>query len=359
MKAWRPGARYAAEHLKAFSERILQWAGARSADAVLTADGLVTADLRGVHSHGVVRIDVYAARLRSGGINPAAELVVVRDRGPVVVADAQAGLGIAMAVRAMDLAIERAGAYGFSAVGVRNSSHCGMLAYVALRAVQRRMVGIALSNADAQVAPWGARQRYLGTNPLAVAVPAGEEPPIVLDMATSVVAHGRIRAAAARGEPIPPEWALDEYGRPTTDPHQALRGALLPFGGPKGSGISLIIDILAGILPGGRSGPEIVPLYTQVDHPQGVGHLLMAIAVDAFGDAEAFQRRVDRLIRDVRALPAAQGQGEVLLPGELEHRRAQAYGISGIPLPGEAVEVMARLAAESGIPAPPPQAGPD
>jgi len=326
---------------------------------MLTADGLVTADLRGVHSHGVVRTEVYATRLRSGGINPAAELVLIRDRGPAVVVDAQAGLGIAMAVKAMDLAIERAASYGFSAIGVRNSNHCGMLAYLVLRAVQRGMVGIALSNADAQVAPWGARHRYLGTNPLAVAVPAGEEPPIVLDMATSVVAHGRIRAAAARGESIPPEWALDEHGQPTTDPLQALRGALLPFGGPKGSGISLIIDILAGILPGGRSGPDIVPLYTLVDRPQGVGHFLMAIAVEAFGDVEAFQRRIDRLIRNVRALPAAQGQAEVLLPGELEYRRAQAYGISGIPLPGEAVEVMTRLAAESGIPAPWPQAGPD
>jgi len=353
------GRRYAAGDLKAFTSRVLTWAGARREDAEVAADGLVAADLRGVHSHGIVRTEAYVARLRAGAINPAATLAVIRDGGPVMVTDAQTGLGITMAVRAMDLAVARAAEYGIGAVSVRNSNHCGMLAYVAMRALERRMVGIAMSNADAQVAPWGARLRYLGTNPLAVAVPAGEEIPIVLDMATSVVAHGRIRAAAARGESISPDWAVDEAGRPTTDPAQALQGALLPFGGPKGSGISLLIDILAGILPGGRSGPEIVPLYVSPERPQGVGHMLLAISVAAFTDADTFVRRIDRLIREVRSLPPAKDHARVFLPGEIEHRCMQEYMLHGIPVPREAVDAVARLAAEAGIPEPAPQGAAD
>ena len=190
--------RYAAADLREFCAQALERAGARSGDAAITADGLVAADLRGVHSHGVVRIGIYSDRLRAGSINPRAELEIVRDSGAVVVADAQAGLGIAMAVRAMDLAIARAQAHGISAVGVRNGNHCGMLAYFAMRALPAGAVGIAASNADALVAPWGARAKFLGTNPLAVAVPAREELPVVLDMATSVVTYGRIKSALMR-----------------------------------------------------------------------------------------------------------------------------------------------------------------
>jgi len=346
--------RYAGDDLRAFIARVLTWAGARPQDAEITADGLVAADIRGVHSHGIALAEAYVTRLKAGGINPAATLLIERDRGPVVVADAQAGLGIAMAVRAMDLALARAAEYGIGVVGVRNSNHCGMLAYVAMRALPHQMLGIVASNADAQVAPWGARARYMGTNPLAVAVPAGAEAPIVLDMASSVVSHGRIRAAAARGVAIPSGWALDETGRPTTDPRRALAGALLPFGGPKGSGISLLIDILAGILPGALSGPEVVPLFASPERPQGVGHLLIAILVTAFGDPDTIRQRIDRLIREVRALPLAEGHEQILLPGEIEYSRGQEYVRRGIPLPAEATEAMARLAGVTGIPEPAP-----
>jgi ureidoglycolate dehydrogenase (NAD+) len=346
--------RYAPAALRAFCAQALERAGARPDDAAVTADGLVAADLRGVHSHGVLRVGIYADRLRSGSINPRAELAVVRDGGAVVVADAQAGLGIAMAVRAMDLAIARARANGVAAVGVRNGNHCGMLAYLAMRALAAGAVGIAASNGDAQVAPWGARAKFLGTNPLAVAVPAREEPPVVLDMATSVVAHGRIKAASERGEAIPPDWAVDSEGRPTTDPSQALAGALVAFGGPKGSGISILIDLLAGLLPGGRSGPEIVPLYQRLDQPQGVGHLLVALQVEAFEPLEVFGARVDETVRKIRALPPPPGASRPFLPGELEHLRAEEYRAHGIPLPADALGELARMAAALGLTPPRP-----
>jgi len=346
-------ARYPAAGLRAFCAQALERAGARPADAAVVADALVAADLRGVHSHGALRVGIYVDRLRAGSINPRAELEILRDTGALVVADAQAGPGIAMAARAMDLAIARAAAHGTGTVSVRNSNHCGMLAFFAMRALPGA-VGIAVSNGDSQVAPWGTRGKFLGTNPMAVAVPAGDEPPIVLDMATSVVAHARIKGAADRGETIPADWAVDNAGRPTTDPAQALAGALLPFGAFKGSGISLLIDLLAGVLPGGRSGPEIVPLYQRLDEPQGVGHLFVALHVAAFEPLAAFTRRVDETIRRIRALPPAAGAARVQLPGEPEHLRAQAYRAEGIPLPGDAVAELARTAGLVGLAPPRP-----
>jgi len=348
--------RYAATDLHAFVVRALTASGAGQEDALLVADGLVAADLRGVHSHGVVRTAIYVRRLQQGSIHPSAVLTVVRDAGPVVVVDAQGGFGIAMATRAMDLAIARARQHGVGFAGVRNSNHCGMLAHLAMRASAQGMIGLAMSNADAQVAPWGARVKYLGTNPMAIAVPAGAEPPVVLDMATSVVPHQRIKMAAARGETIPEGWGIDRDGRPATDPHRVLDGgAILPFGGPKGSGLSLIIDILAGLLTGAASGPEIVPLYEHLDRVQGVGHLLAALPVASFGPPEQFAQRVARLVREVRALPPQEGSERVYLPGEIEHLRALEYAERGIPLPAEVETELESLADALGILPPPPR----
>jgi len=347
-------ARYAAADLRDFCAQVLERAGTRSVDAAVIADALVAADLRGVHSHGALRVGIYVDRLRAGSINPRAELATLRDTGPLVVADAQAGPGIAMAARAMDLAVARAKAHGIAAVSVRNSNHCGMLAYFAMRALPAGEVGLAASNGDSLVAPWGARARFLGTNPFAVAVPAGEEPPIVVDMATSVVAHARIKSAFDRGESIPAGWAVDKDGRPTTDAALALGGSLLPFGAFKGSGISILIDLLAGILPGGRSGPEIVPLYQRLREPQGVGHLFAALDVAAFDSVAAFTRRVDETVRRIRALPPAEGASRAFLPGEPEHLRAQEHQARGIPLPSDSVAEIARAAALVSLAAPHP-----
>lgn len=346
--------RYAAEALQAFVVSALERAGARSEAARLVAEGLVSADLRGIHTHGVLRTGIYVARLKHRSIDPNASLSTVRAAGAVALVDAGAGLGIATAARAMDMAVERARLHGVGVVGVRNSSHCGMLAYPALRAVASGMIGIALSNGDAQVAPWGARVKSLGTNPIAIAVPSKDEPPIVLDMATSVVPHSRIQAAAVREEPIPPGWAIDPEGHPTVNPHEALRGALLPFGGAKGSGLSIMVDILAGLLTGALSGPLITPLYEDLSRFQGLGHLFVAVSVEAFAPADVFTRRIDGLIREVRSLPPAEGHERVYLPGEIEYLRMVEYARQGIPLPEEATAEIGRVAVEIGVAVPEP-----
>lgn len=346
--------RYPSIELRAFCLQALERAGLAHADAAIVAESLAAADLRGVHSHGCLRVGVYVDRLKAGSINPRAELEVLHDAGAVVVADAQAGAGIAMAARAMDLAVGRARAHGIGAVSVRNSNHCGMLAFFVMRALGAGCVGVAASNADSQVAPWGARAKFLGTNPLAVAVPAHDEMPLVLDMATSVVAHARVKGAADRGEAIPEGWAVDADGRPTTDALRAMAGALLPFGAFKGSGIALLVDILAGLLPGGRSGPEIVPLYQRLGEPQGVGHFFLALRVEAFAPLEAFTRRVDETIRRIRALPPAPGAERALLPGEHELRVEKEHRAHGVPLPADAVAELARAAALVGMKPPQP-----
>ncbi len=346
--------RYAAESLRAFVTAVLEREGARGEEAAVVADALVSADLRGIHSHGVGRLEVYLERLRAGSIRPGADLQVLRDIGAAVWCDAQAGFGIVVAARAMDLAVERAMRYGVGAVGVRNSNHCGMLAYYVTRATERGAIGVALSNADAQVAPWGARSRYLGTNPIAIGIPRPGAWPLVLDMATSAVAHGRIRAAAERGEEIPLGWALDPEGRPTTDPRQALMGALLPFGGAKGSGLAIMVEILAGLLTGSASAPEATPLYESPEQPQRIGHFFLALWPETFCGLEELGRRVDRMVEEVHALPRAEGQAEVLLPGELEHRRHMAYAQKGIPLPVDVVASLKRVAGRTGVAEPVP-----
>jgi ureidoglycolate dehydrogenase (NAD+) len=346
-----PGAGAAAiggRQLLAFCAAALRAAGAADAAAQTCAQSLVAADERGVHSHGSLRLGVYVDRLRAGSIDGRASPVAVRDLGAVAVLDGGAGLGIAVAAAAVDLAVERAGRHGVGVVGVRNSHHCGMLAWLVQRATDRGCAALAMSNADAQVAPWGARAKFMGTNPLAIGVPTAGQP-FVVDFATSVVAHARIKAAAERGEAIPEGWALDAEGRPTTDPRLALAGALLPFGGPKGAGLSLMVELLAGLLPGGQVGPDIVPLYERLAQPQQVGHFFVVLDVAAFGEREAFLRRAAQTLQRVRELPAAHGVERVWVPGEIEQERAARAADAPLHLPELTWAELRRTAALLGL----------
>ncbi|MBO8141727.1 MAG: Ldh family oxidoreductase [Firmicutes bacterium] len=320
-------------------------------DARLVAESLVLADLRGVHSHGLLRLPVYVERIQRGVLDPRAKVRIVRETPAAAVLDAANGHGIPAGVKAMDVCIAKARRCGVGVAAVRRSNHFGIGWYFVRRAVQQGMVGVACSNADALVAPWGARKAYLGTNPLAVGIPAGEEPPVAVDMATSAGAHGRIVLARERGETIPPGWALDENGRPTTDPEAALAGTLLPFGGAKGSAIGLVIDLLCGPLAGALTGPHIAPLYSGMDRPQGLGHLFLAIDVGAFADPREFARQVDESIRAVRALPPAEGFERVQLPGEPEWRKEERRRNEGVVLPPGVVKALEDLERRLGLPA--------
>lgn len=324
-------ARYGAAPLREFAAAVLGRLGLAPADAALAAEAIVRADLRGIDTHGLARLPMYADRLASGGIDPRAARRWVSERGATAVLDAGGGLGHPAAFQAMERAIDLAGRFGIGTVAVRRSGHFGAADTYAMLALPHGRIGYATTNAPPALAPTGGLTPLLGTNPWALAIPAGAEPAIVMDFALTVVARGRIRLAQQRGEQIPPTWATDADGRPTTDPAEALRGLLLPMGGHKGYAMAIAIDVLAGILAGASSGGEVVPPQRSTD-PQDVGHLFLAIDIAHFVPVQEFTSRVDALIRALRGSRRAVDVDRILLPGELEAERMRDREAGGVPL---------------------------
>jgi ureidoglycolate dehydrogenase (NAD+) len=231
--------------------------GVDERDAALLGGSLVASDRRGVHSHGVMRVPDYVLKLTSGGVNPRGRPAVVRDAGACLLVDGGNSMGQIGATFAMERVIERAATTGIAAAAIRGSNHCGAMAAYAIQALAHDMIGLATTNALPTMAPWGGAERLLGINPLAVAIPAGSERPIVYDAAWSGSAHGKIRLYAQQGRPIPAGWATDREGRPTTDPAAAMQGLLLPIGGFKGAGLALVMGILSAMLSGASYGAEL------------------------------------------------------------------------------------------------------
>lgn len=301
-------------------------------DAGTLGELLVQADLRGVHSHGVLRVPEYVQKLTHAGVDPRGRPRVVREDGACLVVDGGNSMGQLGARFAMERAIERAQRTGIAAVAVRGSNHCGAMAAYAMMALPHDMIGLATTNALPTMAPWGGAERLLGINPLAVAVPAGEERPIVHDAAFSATAHGKVRVYQQKGLPLPERWALDKAGNPTTDPAAAIDGGLLlPIGDFKGTALAMIMGILSAMLSGAAYGPE---LGNMVDGPQAGqdGHFLAAIRVSAFEDVTRFKARVDAAIRQIHGARKAPGVERIYAPGELEYHTEARYRREGIPL---------------------------
>lgn len=330
------------EPLRALVRRIFAAAGMTEGGAAETAEHLVHADLRGVVSHGVSRTAVYADRIRRGLVEPRPEMRTLAETPVSAHLDGGNGPGTVVAKEAMRTAIGKAHASGIGAVSVRRSNHCGMLAHYTGDASAEGLVGFATTSAPPSMAPWGGSQAFFGTNPLSYAIPTPHgRPDIVFDMATSTVARGKIILAEKKGEPIPLGWALDPDGGPTEDAAAAMKGTMLPLGGPKGSGLALLVDVLSGVLSGANYGPHIPPLYDNPDLEQDVGHFFLAMRPELFGPPEEFTRRVGGLAAELAALPAARGHARVCLPGEPEAEREAHHREHGIPL---APEVRAELA---------------
>lgn len=321
---------------------IIAAVGLDSEMARVFADSIVAADLRGVKSHGTIRVPEYVRRVESGVMEARTEARFVRDEGAVGLLDAGNGFGQAAACRAMRRAIEKAGAHGIGLVGVRNSNHFGIAAYYAMMALEAGMIGVVMTNASPAINPFGTTTPLLGTNPIAVAVPAGAEKPIVLDMSTSLVARGKIRFAALTGKEIPLGWATDADGEPTTDAKKALKGSLEPIGGAKGSGLSLIVDLLCGVLTGSCLTGEVKTIV-DVSGPARTGHIFGAIDVGRFIGAELFRQNVDAVIRRIKGLPPRAGQ-KVFMPGEIEFDLAARREREGVPLAEEVARNLNALA---------------
>jgi LDH2 family malate/lactate/ureidoglycolate dehydrogenase len=340
---------FQADSLRAFCEEVFLSCGMAQEETAILADSLVQANLRGVDSHGVTRVGIYVERLKMGLVNPRPNIEVVRESDATLLVDGDNGMGQVVGVRALDLGLDKAKESGGVSVGVRRSNHYGAGAYYVQRAVARDVVAFAYSNAPPTMAPWGGVDPHVGTNPYAYGVPAGEHRPIILDMATSIVARGKIILAAERDEPIPEGWAVDKQGNPTTDAREALEGSVLPFGGPKGYAISLMIDMMAGALTGAGFGPRVNSLYDNFDEPQNVGAFFQVIDIGRFVEPATFKARVDRIIEEIKSSRKAAGTEEIFLPGEIEYRKEQQRRASGIPVGAETVAELREVGRSCGV----------
>jgi LDH2 family malate/lactate/ureidoglycolate dehydrogenase len=334
----------------AFARSLLQAHSVPPDDAATIAGCLVSADLRGVDTHGLCRLPIYLERVRAGLINPKPNLSPRRITPVAAALDGENGFGFVIGMRAMAEAIAMARDYGIGIVAARRSTHFGMAASYALPAVEAGLMAMVFSNASRAMPPWGGRAMLLGTNPFCMAAPAGKYRPVILDMSPAVAARGKIRRAERRGEKIPLGYALDAEGRPTTDPKAALAGGVvLPIGGHKGSGLSMFMDIFGGVISGANFGGDVADQYKAFDRPQDVGHFFLAMKPDLFITEAEYRARIDTLIERMRAAPTAEGFGEILVPGEPEDRHEAERRKSGIPYAASEVAALQDEAKRAGV----------
>lgn len=311
--------------------------GVPRGDAQTVADVLIDANLHGIPSHGVQRVPIFMQRVRAGLASGTEHVSIVVESGPLCRMDASQALGPASAVKALDHALALAREFGVGFVAIGGSTHFGAAGYYARRAAQAGSVGIVVANAFKRMAPYGAADVFLGTNPLAIGIPLANHDPFVLDMATSIAAQGRITRARKLGEELPDGLALDAQGRPTSDPAAALAGSLLPVGGPKGSGLALAISLLAVLFAGADSDDEMASFYKDFDRPQNAGQIFIAIEAARLGDPGL---RLDAIVERLVALRPVEGASAVHYPGQLGARLARARRQSGIPVsPAEILDV--------------------
>ncbi|MCX7787923.1 MAG: Ldh family oxidoreductase [Spirochaetes bacterium] len=326
----RESVRVPVERLKGAVSHVLQAAGVPKPQADIVAKVLLFADQRGIESHGVSKLPIYVKRIQDGGIDPTAIPHVIGGKGATVRIDGKNALGPVAGVFGMEQAIEAARRYGIGVASVKNSNHFGVTAYYSMMAIPEGMIGFAFSNANPTVAPWGGKQAMVGTSPLSVAIPSASGLPFVIDMATTTVARGKIILYARNRKPLPPGWALDSEGRETTDPEVALKGLLTPLGGAKGSGLALTIDILCGMVSGAKYLTEVGHLYSGTDRPQGIGHLFLALEIDAFLPRNQFLEEMDRYIDNIHSCPKAEGVERIYVPGELEYESMKKTEKEGV-----------------------------
>jgi ureidoglycolate dehydrogenase (NAD+) len=305
-----------AEEAKQLVIKKLKEAGLKEEHASKVAEVLIHADLRNVNSHGVLRTEHYVNRLNAGGINPDAHITFDKT-GPVTgVVDGDDGFGHVIGDIAMDHAIDMARSNGVGMVTAVNSSHCGALSYFVQKAADAKLIGIAMTHTDKIVVPFGGKSPFLGTNPIAYGVPAKTKKPFILDMATSNVALGKILQAREVGKEIPEGWGVDENGNSVTDPNKVV--SLSTFGGPKGYGLSVIVDVFSGLLAGAAFGPHISSMYENLDKKRKLGHYFCVINPAFFTDAEVFLEQMDKMLEELQDVPPAPGFNRVYVPGEIE-----------------------------------------
>jgi LDH2 family malate/lactate/ureidoglycolate dehydrogenase len=323
----------AADTLRTYVAGIFAGRGVPEADAAVIADNLVEADLRGVESHGVNLVSLYCKRLEDGLMKPVTTVTVERDEPNTATLHGGLGFGQVAGLQALDLAVEKAKAHGTAAVGVRESTHLGALAYYTQRAAEAGCCAIAVQNGPTMVPPFGGLEGVFSTNPFSFAAPAGEEYPLVLDMATTAVAGNRIVLARKKDQPIPDWWATDAQGNKTTDPHVASLEHLQWFGGYKGFGIAMMVEVLSGVLLNSSFGrTELTEADAHGKARVAKGYLFVALDIERFIPLDLFRSHMDTLVRDIRSVERANGVDRIYVPGEIEHLRRAERLRDGVPL---------------------------
>jgi LDH2 family malate/lactate/ureidoglycolate dehydrogenase len=331
--------------LRDFIGASLRRLGLPDPDALTVASLMAEADLQGSEGHGVIRLPQYARRIRAGGIKLRPDIRVLEERPGMALIDGDNGMGHLVMTRAAELAVDKARTAGVAWVGARMSNHAGPASLYARKVLAHDMIGMyfAVGNAN-HLPPWGGMDMLLSTNPIAVAVPAGRQTPIVLDMATTVAAYGKVKAKAQRGETMPEGWMIDREGRPLTDPRRAEEGFLLPIGGYKGYGLALVFGLLAGTLNGAAMGKDVIDFNHDDASATNTGQAIVAIDVAAFGDLQAFKDRIDVLVDDLRQSRRMPHVERIWLPGEQSHAKRIAYHRDGIPISAPLLRSLDQLA---------------
>ena len=342
--------RFHSNDLEAFVSRALTAVGLPATDAEQVARLMILADLRGADGHGIFRLPQYVRRIRAGGMNVKPNIHVVQETAAATLVDGDNGMGHLVMRFAAEVAIGKAERSGIGWVGVRQSNHAGPAALYAMMPLARDMIGIYLAVGSANhMPPWGGIELLLSTNPIAFAIPAFEEPPIVLDIATSVAAYGKVKTKAQRGEQMPEGWMIDAFGRPLTDPKRAEEGFLLPIGDYKGYGLALVFGLLAGTLNGAAFGRDVIDYNKDDTTPTNTGQVIVALDVARFSPVEVFKRNVDEVIRQMRNSKRMHGVERIRLPGEQSHATWLERSATGVPMNDTLFKDLQHLASDLGI----------
>jgi len=330
------------ERLREIAYSILKGLVASDEEAALVAESLVRAEMRGIDTHGVYFLKLLSERVEAGMIRLPTKLEVIKDQDAIALIDGGNGLGQIAAHQAMSMNIQKAKRFGIGLTLIRNTNNIGVLAFYSLLAAEKGMVGMIMCNGAPSMAPWGGIEPYFGTDPISIAIPGGSEGSIVLDMSSSVVARGKIRLAERMKEKIPLGWALDEAGVPTTDPKAALKGTIVPVGGPKGYCLALVIDVLAGVLSGSSCAPN-VETFHQLLGPTGVGVFSLAVDIERFMPLDQFKSLMQSYSTSVKRTKKIEGVSCIYLPGETESEKEKESLIEGIEVNPMTVEILNQL----------------
>ncbi|UFJ38924.1 Ldh family oxidoreductase [Brevibacillus humidisoli] len=335
-----------AAELQLFCRQVFERLNVDFDSASIAADAIIRANLEGIDSHGISRLAIYAKRLQEKRINPNPHIKVVKRGAGVLLVDGDNGLGQVVAARAVEEGMVLVKETGVAAIAVKGSNHFGTASYFCQLASSRHLIAIAFTNSPPGIPPWGGVKPFFGTNPIAFGFPTGTDRPVMVDLSTSVVARGKIILAAKQGEAIPAGWAIDERGEMTEDPQDALRGAVLPVGGPKGYALALAIELLTGVLSGAAYGPHVNAIYDDDASAANVGHFFILLDIEKFMPVQRYTQLMQTFLEEVKSVPRAAGVEEILYPGERRAREYEARLTEGIRLSTEVDQELRQLAAD-------------